>query len=124
MSMAEILERKRVRNYEPMRLRGGFAILAPAGCILTVFVFTAMAIQDAPQGGIEQRVSDVLSRMTLDEKIGQMSQSTSMATLSAAIKEEIRKGRWGSFLNAGSPGDRAEAQRIARNESRLGIPLR
>jgi beta-glucosidase len=62
--------------------------------------------------------------MTLDEKIGQMSQSTSMATpLADSLKEEIRRGRWGSFLNAGSPADRAEAQRIARNESRLGIPL-
>jgi beta-glucosidase len=62
--------------------------------------------------------------MTLDEKIGQMSQSTSMGTpLSPAIREEIRAGRWGSFLNAGSPADRAEAQRIARRESRLGIPL-
>jgi len=62
--------------------------------------------------------------MTLDEKIGQMSQSTSMTTpLSGQIKEEIRRGRWGSFLNAGSPQDRAEAQRIALKESRLGIPL-
>jgi beta-glucosidase len=62
--------------------------------------------------------------MTLDEKIGQMSQSTSMASpLSDAIRQEIRGGRWGSFLNAGSPADRAEAQRIARHESRLGIPL-
>jgi len=52
-----------------------------------------------------------------------MSQSTSMASLSESIKAEIRSGRWGSFLNAGSPADRAEAQRIALKESRLGIPL-
>ncbi len=62
--------------------------------------------------------------MTIEEKIGQMSQSTSLATpLSDHIRQEIRQGRWGSFLNAGSPADRAEAQRIARQESRLGIPL-
>jgi beta-glucosidase len=62
--------------------------------------------------------------MTIQEKVGQMSQSTSLATpLSDQIKREIRQGRWGSFLNAGSPADRAEAQRIARQESRLGIPL-
>ena len=73
---------------------------------------------------IERRASALLSRMTLDEKIGQMSQSTSLATpLSASMKDQIRNGRWGSFLNAGSPVDRAEAQRIAREESRLGIPL-
>ena len=43
--------------------------------------------------------------------------------LSDGIRQEIRTGRWGSFLNAGSPADRAEAQRIAVHESRLGIPL-
>lgn len=74
--------------------------------------------------GVEDRISALLARMTLDEKIGQMSQSTAMATpLSEQIKAEIRAGRWGSFLNAGSPADRAEAQRIAMRESRLGIPL-
>jgi beta-glucosidase len=83
-----------------------------------------MAVQAAPSGDIEARITSLLARMTLDEKIGQMSQSTSMTTpLSAQIKDEIRRGRWGSFLNAGSPQDRAEAQRIALKESRLGIPL-
>jgi beta-glucosidase len=70
------------------------------------------------------RVESLLARMTFDEKIGQMSQSTSMHTpISDAIRAEIRAGRWGSFLNAGGPADRAEAQRIALHESRLGIPL-
>src|SRR5262249_4599248 len=51
-------------------------------------------------------------------------QSTSLRTpLSNQIKDEIRNGRWGSFLNAGGPADRAEAQRIALRQSRLGIPL-
>jgi beta-glucosidase len=73
---------------------------------------------------IESRIDALLGRMTLDEKLGQMSQSTSMRSpVSEQIKDEIRKGRWGSFLNAGSPADRAEAQRIALKESRLGIPL-
>ena len=73
---------------------------------------------------MERRIDSLLSRMTLEEKLGQMSQSTSMRTpLADTIKEEIRRGRWGSFLNAGSPADRAEAQRIAVHESRLGIPL-
>jgi hypothetical protein len=36
--------------------------------------------------------------MNLDEKIGQMSQSTAMATpISDAIKQEIRQGRWDRF---------------------------
>jgi beta-glucosidase len=77
-----------------------------------------------PQTNVERRVEALLARMTLDEKIGQMSQSTAMATpISEGIKAEIRAGRWGSFLNAGSPADRAEAQRVATMESRLHIPL-
>lgn len=78
----------------------------------------------SPAGDVERRIDALLARMTLEEKLGQMSQSTSMQTpLQGAIKDEIRKGRWGSFLNAGGPADRAEAQRIALKESRLGIPL-
>src|SRR5262249_41383213 len=33
------------------------------------------------------------------------------------------KGRWGSFLNSGTAAEKAEAQRIATQESRLRIPL-
>jgi beta-glucosidase len=47
----------------------------------------------------------------------------SLGRLSDRTREKIRKGRWGSFLNAGSAEDRAEAQKIALGESRMGIPL-
>jgi beta-glucosidase len=91
---------------------------------LTLCFIMSAALDAAPPAAVEQRISALIARMTLDEKIGQMSQSTSMKTpISAEIKDEIRKGRWGSFLNTKSPADRAEAQRIAVKESRLGIPL-
>jgi beta-glucosidase len=83
---------------------------------------TALLAQSGAR--VDDRVESLLARMTIDEKIGQMSQSTEMAApLSEKIKGEIRGGRWGSFLNAGLPADRAEAQRIATQESRLRIPL-
>jgi beta-glucosidase len=91
--------------------------------ILSLVMCVIELLGEPPDASIEKRVDALLARMTLDEKIGQMSQSTAMATLTDSIKQEIRDGRWGSFLNAGSPADRAEAQRIARRESRLGIPL-
>ena len=91
---------------------------------LVALLAAATVLEAADPAGLELRISKLLARMTLDEKIGQMSQSTSMKTpLSDQIKDEIRRGRWGSFLNAGSAADRAEAQRIALRESRLGIPL-
>jgi beta-glucosidase len=102
-------------------LNGGAARRA---LLLTAGIgFLAGAVGAQNATNIEPRVEGLLARMTLDEKIGQMSQSTAMATLSDQIKAEIRAGRWGSFLNAGSPADRAEAQRIATKETRLGIPL-
>jgi beta-glucosidase len=90
-----------------------------------VFLASIAMLHGAPApDDVEQRIEALLARMTLEEKLGQMSQSTSMQSpLSPEIADQIRSGRWGSFLNAGSPADRAEAQRIAVKESRLGIPL-
>ncbi|MGE5645695.1 MAG: glycoside hydrolase family 3 N-terminal domain-containing protein [Acidobacteriota bacterium] len=90
---------------------------------LLFFFCLCAAAAAAAQGDIESRIDALVARMTLDEKLGQMSQSTSMNSLTDEIRNEIRKGRWGSFLNAGEFKDRAEAQRIALKESRLGIPL-
>jgi beta-glucosidase len=73
---------------------------------------------------VDQRIETLLARMTIEEKLGQMSQSTARrGPMSDEIKHQIRQGRWGSFLNVDSPADRAEAQRIAVKESRFGIPL-
>jgi len=81
--------------------------------------FTVLACLAAsasrPQSGpdIEQRVAALVRRMTVDEKIGQMSQSTDMATpLSDRIRQEIRDSRWGSFINAGSPAGKSSVRII------------
>jgi beta-glucosidase len=96
-----------------------FAIVLPGVALIYTASLRAQAKPD-----LERRVSDLLRQMTIEEKLGQMSQSTSMQIpLSDQIREEIRRGRWGSFLNAGGPRDREEAQHIARTESRLKIPL-
>lgn len=94
------------------------------GLKLLSHAILAMTLSAQSSLDVEQRIDALLARMTLEEKVGQMSQSTSMRTpISAEIRDEIRRGRWGSFLNAGSAEDRAEAQRIATTGSRLGIPL-
>jgi beta-glucosidase len=69
-------------------------------------------------------VDKLLLRMTLTEKVGQMSQvpifkpETSEETL-----EAVRAGKIGSFLNAHSVAQRNELQKAAVEESRLSIPL-
>ena len=71
---------------------------------------------------IEKKIDALVARMTVEEKLGQMSQ-TLFGNLTDGRKEEIRRGRWGSFFGGGTPAQKAEAQRIALQESRLGIPL-
>jgi len=96
------------------------SLAASVGLILVI----SLTLPAAPPPDIEQRINALLQRMTLDEKIGQMSQATSLESLlSEKNRADIRSGRWGSFLNAAGPAERAEAQRIALKESRLGIPL-
>jgi beta-glucosidase len=73
---------------------------------------------------VEQRISDLLSRMTLPEKIGQMNQrNASEGYAPDYLAEELRAGRIGSVLNVADAGIVDELQRIAVEESRLGIPL-
>jgi beta-glucosidase len=68
-------------------------------------------------------VEVLVSRMTLEEKLGQMSQTTFPKPVTEKVRQEIRRGRWSSFFNGGTPEEKAELQRIALKESRLGIPL-
>ena len=96
-------------------------LIAPVIPLVLTMTFT---MQAAPPADIEARIDALLAKMSIEEKLGQMSQATGLQTpLSEQNKQEIRQGRWGSYLNAGGPADRAAAQRIALHESRLGIPL-
>ncbi len=75
-------------------------------------------------GSIEQRVHALLDRMTLDEKIGQMSQRhVGEGNSPDAVAEALRAGRVGSVINVVDVDVINELQRIAVEESRLGIPL-
>jgi beta-glucosidase len=73
---------------------------------------------------IERRVVELLLRMTLDEKIGQMCQvDASHPQAAERLGEDLREGRIGSVINQVDREVVDELQRIAREESRLGIPL-
>jgi beta-glucosidase len=72
----------------------------------------------------DARIDALMARMTLPEKLGQLSQiSSDRAPSSAQLRDEVRAGRWGSLMNLPDAATRAELQRIALRESRLGIPL-
>lgn len=68
-------------------------------------------------------IDDLLSRMTLEEKIGQLNQ-LDPSWDSEAKEALIREGRVGSVLNvAGDVHELNRLQRLAVEQSRLHIPL-
>lgn len=88
------------------------------------FVFGCFVIQNstAQDKNIESKVEELLSKMTLFEKIGQMNQINGRNP-SDKLSGQIKSGEIGSMLNVGSPELANSLQKIAKEESRLGIPL-
>lgn len=71
-----------------------------------------------------QRATELLCTMSLDEKLGQLNQvSGEGGNISAARVSAIQEGRVSSVLNEVDTHIVNELQRIAIEESRLGIPL-
>ncbi len=69
---------------------------------------------------ITKRVEDLLARMTLEEKVGQTCQYSGFQKEHENL---VKQGRVGSFLNVMGAENANRAQKIAVEQSRLGIPL-
>jgi beta-glucosidase len=84
-------------------------------------------VYEDPTRPISARVDDLLKRMTLEEKVGQLWQSDTQTNSDIALRDNISKGGVGSFLNGSklieNPIMRNKLQHIAVEQSRLGIPL-
>ncbi|MEL6824375.1 MAG: glycoside hydrolase family 3 N-terminal domain-containing protein, partial [Calditrichota bacterium] len=73
---------------------------------------------------IDKEVAELLSRMTLEEKIGQLHLiSGEGGHLSDHLRHTVTEGKIGGILNEVNLDTINELQRIAVNESRMGIPL-
>ncbi|MEY4108022.1 MAG: hypothetical protein RL181_2364 [Bacteroidota bacterium] len=90
---------------------------------------TSLEYKEPPKAKpIEERVDSVLKLMTLEEKIGQMTLFTSDwavtgPTLRENYKADIKSAKVGAVFNAHTAAYNRELQRIAVEETRLGIPL-
>ncbi|KAA6302218.1 MAG: Periplasmic beta-glucosidase [Candidatus Ordinivivax streblomastigis] len=71
---------------------------------------------------INQKVNNLLSKMTLEEKIGQMNQISGYG-YNDDIAGQIKNGFIGSILNETDPETVNLLQKAAVEESRLGIPI-
>lgn len=94
------------------------------GQILFITVLTAILFSCSKENGRQAEVEKLLSRMTLDEKIGQMCQlHGENASHDTSFLNLVRQGWVGSVLNETDPFQINLLQKIAVEESRLGIPI-
>lgn len=75
---------------------------------------------------VTARVEGLLSRMTIEEKAGQLTQYFTFPGVPdelAKVEAELRAGRAGSLLFVAEAAEINRLQRIAVEETRLGIPI-
>lgn len=93
-------------------------------------LYAAAVILCSVQGGaalpandtaIEAKVDSLLAQMTLSEKLGQLNQISPWDYNDLAGR--VASGQVGSILNFNDPGQVDKIQKVAVEESRLGIPL-
>lgn len=80
-------------------------------------------ISDGSNADIESRIESLLSKMTIEEKLGQMNQISSFGGSIDEMHDLIVKGEVGSILNEVDAKRINQIQKIAVEESRLGIPI-
>lgn len=88
---------------------------------LAIALLSVLMVGCSQSDPIEKQIDELLGKMTLEEKIGQLNQVTAYDT--AAMCGEAAAGNFGSILNLADPVEINKIQRAAVEESRLGIPL-
>lgn len=99
-----------------------------AALLLLMLSFSNIYAQKTTVQNIDSRVETLLAKMTLDEKIGQLNQvpgdiSTGTDVSKDDLLSRIRSAKIGSVLSHTNFQNKITMQRVAVNETRLGIPL-
>ncbi len=94
------------------------------GVLMMLFGACSPTSTQKSDNDIEGKVDALLKEMTLEEKIGQMSQvDPGVFGTPEELKAAIKNGEIGSLLNVFGAENVNELQRTAIEESRMGIPL-
>lgn len=106
------------------------SLLAAACCVRVVSVAAAESASSSPANAsvIDARVHDLLGKMTLEEKVGQLVQYSSRSDMTgpatgAAITPQLESGAVGSLLNVTGAAETRKWQKLVVESSRLHIPL-
>lgn len=115
---------------KPTRMKNRFHI--NLALFLLAVAFTTCQRDTNSGNTIDRKVDELLSRMTLEEKIGQMNQYNGFWDVTGPAPSEeqakkkyehFRQGLVGAVLNVRGTANVRKLQEIAVKESRLGIPL-
>ncbi|WP_039866835.1 beta-glucosidase BglX [Pedobacter sp. BAL39] len=73
-------------------------------------------------------INNLMSKMTIDEKIGQLNlltggEATTGSVVSTNVEDKIKKGQVGGMFSMTTPSKIRKAQEIAVNNTRLKIPI-
>lgn len=73
-------------------------------------------------------ISELMSKMTIEEKIGQLNlvtggEATTGSSVSSDVEGKIKRGQVGGIFSLTTPGRIRKAQEVAVKQSRLHIPL-
>jgi beta-glucosidase len=107
------------------------ALTAVSGIILAAMIYGGCGVKKDSRNEstvLDRKVDSVLALMTLEEKLGQLTLYTSSWDVTGPVmnpeyKEEVRAGRCGNIFNAHTAEYNRGLQKIAVEETRLGIPL-
>ncbi len=113
----------------PARL--SLVLLAAVLAVLAVVVLTdrggsGRAVAQDPDAAIEEKIDEWIAKLTLEQKLGQLQQLDADFPTGKLTEEQlelVRQGRLGSTLNGRGAANTNAAQRVAMEESDLGIPL-
>ena len=87
------------------------------------------ALHACSEHGTDRRIDRLMSQMTLEEKLGQLNclvaprGAVTGEQQSTGVKDKVRSGSVGSLFGRHDKAELMEWQRLAVEESRLGIPL-
>ena len=103
-------------------------VLTVMALIVPMLFAGCRSAADSEKREMDRFIDELMSRMTLEEKLGQLNLPVTGDIVTGQaresnVAEDIRKGRVGGLFNLKGAAQIREVQRIAVEESRLGIPI-